>query len=86
MSSNTALSLPPTIERLYKAVEDGKPKKIEELYRVVYWESAPGPMTTREMQQHIGWAVTNLNRRIRKPLKKILKPAELKGRYVLTGL
>lgn len=84
--SSSAISLPPAIERLFKAVEDGKPKKIDVLYRAVYWETAPGPMTTREMQQHIGWAVTNLNRRIRKPLKKILKPAEVKGTYALVAI
>lgn len=84
--SSKVLSLPPAIERLYVVVKDGKPKAIAVLYGAVYEPgSVRANMTTRDMQQHIGWAVTNLNRRIRKQ-KKILKPAEIKGTYALVDV
>jgi hypothetical protein len=83
--SSEVLSLPPAIERLYAVVVEGKPVKVVEMYRAVYSDPAPKSMSAREMQQHIGWAVTNLNRRIRKQ-RKILKPAEIKGTYALVKL
>jgi hypothetical protein len=84
--SSSGLSLPPTIERLFEAVKDGKPKTVLSLYKAVYLTGlCRSDLTTREMQQHIGWAVTNLNRQIRKQ-KKILKPSEIKGTYALVAL
>jgi ribosome-associated translation inhibitor RaiA len=84
--SSDGLALPPAIERLYVVVKDGKPKKISVLFAAVYEPgSVRANMTTRDMQQHIGGAVTNLNRRIRKQ-KKILKPAEIKGTYALVAI
>ena len=84
MSSDVS-GLPPAIQRLYNVVKDGKRTHISTMYVAVSLDTST-KLSTREMQQHIGWAVTNLNRRIRKPLKKILKPAEVKGTYALVSL
>lgn len=83
--SSDVLDLPPAISRLYNVVKDGKRTPISTMYVAVYLDLST-TLTTREMQQHIGWAVTKLNRRIRKPLKKILKPAEIKGTYALVAI
>lgn len=83
--SSDGLALPPAIQRLYNVVKDGKRTPISTMYVAVYLDTS-AKLSTREMQQHIGWAITNLNRRIRKPMKKILKPAEVKGTYALVEI
>lgn len=84
MSSSAALSLPPTIQRLYELVKDGKRVPIVKMHEAVFGLPA-GPLSQRDMQQRVGSYVTKLNRRIRKQ-KKILKPAEIKGTYALVKL
>lgn len=82
--SSDLLLLPPAIKRLYNVVKDGKKTHVSTMYVAVYLDTST-KLTTRQMQQHVGWAVTNLNRRIRKQ-KKILKPAEIKGTYALVDV